>query len=168
MQGVLDPGSPMEFIFLMLWRMRQQIEFQKSRSIVQALMSQQGAEGEAIEKAFDDLRQSFFPFEQKQRSVEIAELKKAMDTELARGALKVTPMIDLTRVKMRQKLSQGQEVMTQRAELLRVGKLRTLDVDPLEVARRRQRKRAAVSLTNTDHVPAPAQPMSPHEGYSPA
>ena len=168
MEGVPDHGSPMEILFLVLWRMRQQIEFQKNRAIVQALMSQQGSEGEAIEKAFDDLRESFFPFEKKQRSVEIANLKKVMDTELARGALKVTPMVDLTRSTMKQKLAQGQEALTQRAEMLRAGKLRTLDGDPMEAAKRRQRKQAAASLTSTGPALMSVRPMNPHGGRSPA
>jgi len=151
----------MEILFLVLWRMRQQIEFQKSRSVVQALMSQQGSEGKAIEKAFDDLRESFFPFEKRQKSVEISELKKAMQQELGRGALRVTPMVDLTKVKMQQKLSQGQEALSQKAELLRSGRLQPLGAtDAIQEARHRVRKQAAASLIQKEFAQTPAQPTT--------
>lgn len=142
-----DTGSPMEMLFLVLWRMRQQIEFQKSRVIIQALLNQQGAEAKHIEDAFKDLRNAFFPFEESQKDEEIRDLKKVMHKELARGALVVKPMADLTRESVKKKLVQGQEEMEYTASLRQTGRLQSLDRDPLLSARRRPRNSA--SLTET-------------------
>lgn len=133
-------GSPMEMIFLAIWKMRQSIEFQKTRVMVQAQLSQQGVEAKLIEKAFEDLRQAFFPFEKTHREESIDQLKKALDKEVTRGGLQITPVADLTRRQMKQKLAQGSHVMDQRAELLKRGNLRPMDhQSPLTAAKRRPR-----------------------------
>ena len=137
--GMPDPGSPMEILYMVLWRMRQQIEFQKSRAVIQSLMSQQNVQGEAIEKAFEDLRNAFFPFEQGQKEAEVDTLKKVMFREIARGPLSVTPMVDLTRTRVKQKLALGQAEMREKADMLRSGRLRPLDQDLLKKARTRER-----------------------------
>lgn len=137
--GMPDPGSPMEILYFVLWRMRQQIEFQKSRALMQALMSQQGVEGEPVEKAFEDLRNSFFPFEENRREAEVESLKKVMFREIARGALSVTPMADLTKTRVKQNLARGQANMREKADMLRSGRLKPLDQDLLKAARSRNR-----------------------------
>ena len=48
-----EPGSPMEIVFVLVWKMRQNIEFHKSRSLMQALLSQKGADDRTIMQAFD-------------------------------------------------------------------------------------------------------------------
>lgn len=139
----------MEILFLVTWRMRQQIEFHKSRVVVQALLNQQGAEPKHIEAAYEDLRESFFPFEQAQRKEEIRDLKKVMHRELSRGALAVKPMVDVTRDTMKKKLSQGQAALHERESLLQAGRLKKLDKgDPFQRAKARKRG-ASASLTST-------------------
>lgn len=135
-----EPGSLMEMIFLVVWKMRQNIEFQKTRVVVQAQMSQQGVEGKLIEKAFEDLRQAFFPFERTEREETIDSLRKALMKEVGRGGLSVKPMMDLTRAQMRQKLDKGAHALNQRAHLLKEGRLRSIDEpNPFLSARRRPR-----------------------------
>lgn len=140
-RGVLpEIGSPMEMIFLVVWKMRQNIEFQKTRVIVQAQMSQQGVEGKLIEKAFEDLRGAFFPFEKTEREETIDQLRKALTKEIARGGLSIKPMMDLTRSQMRQKLNRGAHILNQRADLLREGRLKPIDQGtPFANSKRRPR-----------------------------
>jgi hypothetical protein len=158
-----DPGSPMEILMLVLWRMRQQIEFQKSRSVITALLNQQGAEAKYIEQAYDDLRESFFPFEKGEKEEEIATLKKVMQKELSRGPLSVKPMVDLTRDKMKKKLAKGERIMKEKADRLKKGTLKTLDKDPFAQARARRRsaslttKGSAVKPVRLSH-PTPKSP----------
>lgn len=120
----------MEILFLLVWRMRQDIEFQKTRVLVQALMSQKGAEGKQIEQAFAELREACFPFDKNQKEAEIDRLKKAMHREIARGPLVIQPQIDLTRAAMKQKLSQGREALEARKHLQQQGRLTRLDTTP--------------------------------------
>lgn len=153
-----DPGSPMEILILVLWRMRQNIEFQKSRAVMTALLNQQGAEAKFIEKAYADLKEAFFPFEKSDREEEISVLKKVMEKELARGPLSVKPMVDVTRNNMKAKLAQGDKVMQDRARQLRKGTLKTLEADPFQTARSRSRNTA--SMTNIGSVMKPVRPTT--------
>jgi len=133
-------GSPMEMIFLVVWKMRQNIEFQKTRVLVQAQMSQQGVEGKLIEKAYEDLRGAYFPFEKTQREESIEQLRKALHKEIARGGLAIKPQMDLTKSHMRQKLNRGAHILNQRADLLREGRLKSIDQGtPFTAAKRRPR-----------------------------
>lgn len=148
----------MEILFLVLWRMRQQVEFHKSRVVVQALLAQQGVESKHIEAAYDDLKEAYFPFEKAKRDEEITDLKKIMHRELAKGALSVTPMADLTKDNMKQKLSQGRAALSERATLIRSGRLQSLDRgDPFEKAKKRDRDVSA-SLTKPGAAAALARP----------
>lgn len=144
-----EVGSPMELLFLVLWRMRQQVEFHKSRVVVQALLAQQGVESKHVEAAYDDLRSAYFPFEKAKRDEEIVDLKKVMHRELARGAIAVKPLADLTKDNMRNKLAQGAAAIKERADLLKAGRLRNIDQgDPFQAARTKERGVHA-SLTGT-------------------
>lgn len=146
-----EAGSPMEIVFLVIWRMRQQIEFHKSRVLVQALLNQQGAEAKHIESAYEDLRGAFFPFEKTQREDEIVDLKKVMHRELAKGALSVTPMMDMTRANIKQKLSKGEAAIRERASLLKSGRLRALDGED-RFRRAKMRIRETASLTKVGNA----------------
>lgn len=117
--------------------MRQEIEFQKSRSTLQALLSQKGAEDKEIMKAFNDLKEAFFPFDKNQKKDEIRNLREAMQKELARGPLTITPLEDLTRKNVKGKLSKGQEALARREQLSQEGRLTALD--PFDQIRRRPR-----------------------------
>lgn len=113
---VPKPGDPMEIVFLLMWKMRQDIEFQKSRATLQALMNQKGAESKHIEEAFQDLRASFFPFEKNQKKQEINNLKQTMLREIARGALQVTPTMNPDQRKVNNRLARGQERLLRRQQ----------------------------------------------------
>ena len=159
MKTMPDPGSPMEILMLVLWRMRQNIDFQKSRAIITALLNQQGAEPKQIEKSYNDLRAAYFPFESGEREEEIAVLKKVMQKELARGPLSVKPMVDLTRDTMKRKLAKGDRILRERANSLRQGSLTALDEkDPFLEARTRRRSSASSTMTGNAIKPVRLTP----------
>ncbi len=134
---VPPPGDPMEIIFLLIWKMRQEIEFQKSRAPLQALLNQKGAEPKHIEAAFADLRAAFFPFEKNQRKQEIGGMRQAMMREIARGPLSVTPMTDPNHHKMANRLARGQERLVRRhQQLLDLSGVRTIEQAPWQRRRR--------------------------------
>ena len=141
---------------LVLWRMRQNIDFQKNRAVMTALLNQQGAEAKFIEKAYGELKDAFFPFEKGEKEEEISVLKKVMEKELARGPLSVKPLVDLTRDKMKNKLAKGDRILTERANQLRKGSLKTLERDPFKEARERTRE-ASASLTSKGPVVKPVR-----------
>jgi len=110
------PGDPMEIIFLLIWKMRQDIEFQKSRSTLQALLNQKGAESKHIEEAFDDLKNAFFPHDKNQKKQEIGDMRQTMMREIARGALAVIPTVDPDRHKVSNRLAKGHERLVTRQQ----------------------------------------------------
>lgn len=113
---VPPPGDPMEIVFLIIWKMRQDIEFQKSRATLQALLNQKGAESKHIEDAFKDLRASFFPFEKNQRKQEVGNQRQVLMREIARGALAIIPTVDPDHRKVANRLARGQERLVRRQQ----------------------------------------------------
>lgn len=122
--------------------MRQQLEFQKSRSTMQALMSQKGAEEKHIQEVFEDLKEAFFPYDKNERRADIDKMKQAMYSELARGPLELTVMEDPNKRKVNSRLQKGTEELRRKGQLQESGGLRTLD-DVFAKARRRTRSTAS-------------------------
>lgn len=106
----------MEIVFLLIWKMRQNIEFQKSRATLQALLNQKGAETKHIEDAFEDLKNAFFPHDKNQKKQEIGNLRNVMMREIARGALAVIPTVDPDHRKVANRLARGQERLYSRQQ----------------------------------------------------
>lgn len=127
----------MEKLFILVWKMRQDIEFQKSRSTLQALLSQKGAEDKTILSAFEDLREAFFPFDKNQKTDEIRRLKDAMIKEITRGPLSITVLDDPNRRKVASRLVKGRESLAAKDAATRIGQLR--QIDPFNKSRNRRR-----------------------------
>src|SRR5258708_5648124 len=103
-------STPTGIMFLLVFKMRQSIEFQKSRTLVQALMSQQGANDEHIKKAFDDLKEAFFPFDKNQRQAELKKMRDAMNYWINQGPVVVELQSDPKQERrMASKLARGQK-----------------------------------------------------------
>jgi hypothetical protein len=132
-----EPGSPMEMVYLLVWKMRQDIEFHKSRATLQALLSQKGAEDKTIMEAFAALKEAFFPFDRNQKKDEMRQLKEAMVREVARGALSVTPLHDPNRKKIASRLVRGNNDLAQRQSMNETG--RVTPIDAFDRARSRPR-----------------------------
>ena len=131
-------STPTGIMFLLVFKMRQSIEFQKSRSLVQALMSQQGANDEHIKKAFDDLKEAFFPFEKNQRQAELKKMKDAMNYWVNQGPVVVEAQIDPRQERrVASKLARGKKELENRLTQERAG--RFVEMDPFSKAKRRNR-----------------------------
>src|SRR5690349_7824576 len=134
-------STPTGVMFLLVFKMRQAIEFQKSRSLIQALMSQQGAQDDTIKKVFDDLKEAFFPFNKNQRDAELKQMKKVLDFWTKHGPVTVIP--DQTynakdqHRKMATKLARGQQALANRLTMEKQG--RAVELDPFQKAKRRSR-----------------------------
>lgn len=127
----------MEIVFILVWKMRQDIEFQKSRATMQALLAQKGAENKFILEAFEHLREAFFPFDRNQRGDEIKRMREALTKEIGRGPLSVVPLEDPNRRKIASRLAKGQQNLAQSQALRRKGQ--TISIDAFDQARRRSR-----------------------------
>ncbi len=132
------PGDPLELVFLLVWKMRQQVEFQKERATLQALMAQKGAEGKQIESVFEDLKEAFFPYDKNERKADDKKMREAMYSEISRGPLELTAMSDPNKRKVDHRLQRGTADLQKKSDLQKTGNLMTLD-DAFEKARRRGR-----------------------------
>ena len=135
---VPEPGSPMEMVFVLLWKMRQDIEFHKSRATLQALMSQQGVEDKPVLEAFDNLKEAFYPFNKTKKSTELKNMRETLMREVRRGPISVTPMEDMNKRKVSSRLARGTRDLAQKEEMHRAGK--TVSIDAFDKARHRKRR----------------------------
>lgn len=92
------PGTPLESLMLMVWRMRQDIEMQKTRAVVNAVIAASSA-GEAAEGANKTLNESWqdflddmYPFQKGQRNKTDKAAIDFLKREVAKGPLKVVPL----------------------------------------------------------------------------
>ncbi len=132
------PGSPMEIVFVLIWKMRQDIEFQKSRATLQALLAQKEVESKPVIAAFDNLKEAFFPFNKNQKSGELKTLREQLMREVKRGPLSVTPMQDMNKRKVASRLVRGDQALATKTEMQRTGK--TVNIDAFDRARHRTRR----------------------------
>lgn len=125
-------------MFLLVYQMRQKIEFQKSRALIQAMMSQQGAQDESIKKVFEELKESFFPFDKNQRAADVKKMKTALDYWIKQGPVVVEAQDDgKQNRKIASKLARGQQNLAERQAQQKQG--RTVGIEPFDKAKRRPR-----------------------------
>jgi hypothetical protein len=127
----------MEIVFILLWKMRQDIEFQKQRALMQAQLAQKGAESKFILEAFEQLREAFFPFDKNQKKDENNRMREQLLKEIGRGPLAVTVLEDPNRRKVASRLVKGQADLAQKREMSEQGK--TVNIDAFDRARKRPR-----------------------------
>lgn len=131
----------MEALIIAVWVRRQEIAFQTARAQIQALLSQQGADDETIQKAFEDLKQCFFPYLANAQQEQKKQMRDVLEREVRRGPLAVVPQVDLFKPTIASKLAKGEKALQQRAALLQQGQL--TNMDPFRTARRKTRRRGA-------------------------
>lgn len=124
-------------MFILVWNMRQNQEFHKSRSVMQALLSQKGAEEKTITEAFDALREAFFPFDRNEKKSQLKEAREKLMAEINRGPLGITMVEDPNRRKMSSRLVQGQANLAQKNAMAQSGA--SVALDPFDKARKRKR-----------------------------
>lgn len=125
--GPPTPGTPMESLMLIVWRMRQDIRMNETRVIIQSILAAAPEAGEqagkSMQEAWKDYTEEIFPFQRGQRrgadDAAITYLKR----EAARGPLKVTPLQGLSKGKSRLKRRQA-EVAEKRTVVRRMGRKR--------------------------------------------
>ena len=94
------PGTPMESLMLLVWRMRQDLRLQETRAIAHAIIVSANPERSDADKilstVWDDYRNALLPYQvgmmKNQDQAAIEYLKK----EVSRGPLKVVPLAPLT------------------------------------------------------------------------
>lgn len=131
-------STPTGIMFLLVFKMRQSIEFQKSRTLVQSLMSQQGANDDHIKKAFDDLKEAFFPFDKNQKQAELKKMRDAMTYWVNQGPVVVEVQSDGRQDKrVASKLARGQRDLNNRMSQDQSGRL--VGIDAFAKAKNRKR-----------------------------
>lgn len=106
-----SPGTPMESLMMMVWRMRQDVRLQETRAIVHAVVAAAAPEentdqaNRSMQAAWADYIDELFPFQRGQRKNSDQAAIDYLKREAARGPLKVTPLRGLARTtsKLRQR-----------------------------------------------------------------
>jgi hypothetical protein len=104
------PGTLMESLMLLVWRMRQDVELQRTRALANAIIvsSQQGDSNDKIlRESWTAYRDALLPY---QKVMTETQDQKAMDflkREVARGPIKVQPLQSLSQGTFRRRRRQG-------------------------------------------------------------
>jgi hypothetical protein len=95
-----EPGSPLESLMLIVWRMRQDLRVQEVRAVTTAIVQASSENADKpIQEAWKAYIAEMFPFQrgllksQDQRAIEY------LKSEVAKGPLTVTPLEKITRGK---------------------------------------------------------------------
>lgn len=95
------PGSPLESMMILLWRMREDIRYHHSRVLVQSSIDPD--DGKATKDAWAEYTDVFYPYlKEKRRRDDKAALKFLM-SEVKKGAFRVRPIAPLHRSKIRER-----------------------------------------------------------------
>ena len=106
--------------------MRQEIEFQRTRSIVQAVILAGAENSEDISKAFQVFTDASFPYQPAKEKEEKLSMKQVLDKEVSKGPLSLTIMEQPTKSD-RAKLKRGLAALEERVALQKSGRSRSLD-----------------------------------------
>ncbi len=121
----------------MVWKMRQTIEFQKSRIQAQGLLAQKDADDDTIKKVFEELKEAFFPFDRNEKMQESKQAREQLMREISRGPLLLTPLGDPSYPKNRSSLERGRQELAKRLSMEASGQSKEMDV--FQKAQRRPR-----------------------------
>ena len=96
------PGTPLESLMLLVWRMRQDIEVQKTKAIVEAIVAAASEDKDANKRlleAWDQYLDEVYPFKRGRRVSADRAAIEYLKQDAARGPLKVVPLRPLTNAK---------------------------------------------------------------------
>lgn len=105
------PGTPMESLMMMVWRMRQDVELNKTRALIQAMIataSEDESGNKNMHEAWSDFVEEMFPFK---RGVKKSADQAAIDylkQEVAKGPLRVIPLQPIGKAQSRMKTRQAE------------------------------------------------------------
>jgi hypothetical protein len=92
------PGTPLESLILMVWQYRQTIRLHETRSIVQAVLAS-GTDNQELQKAAQSAWETFMdellPYQRGQRKRNDKAALDYLKREVARGPLRVIPLVPL-------------------------------------------------------------------------
>lgn len=98
------PGTPLESMMLMVWRMRQDLDLYRTRALVTAIVAA-ATKGEGSDKELQDAWKSYveevFPWQRGQRTNSDKAAIEYLKKEVARGPLHVMPLQSLSKPKSR-------------------------------------------------------------------
>lgn len=95
------PGSPLESLMIIVWRMREDIRYHEIRTLVQASIDPD--DGKSTKDAWGELTDVFYPYlKGKRRRDDRAALEFLM-REVKKGAFGIRPLAPLHRSKIRRR-----------------------------------------------------------------
>jgi hypothetical protein len=118
----------MELLFILLWKMRQDVEFQRTRSTIQALYALHPNEDKNVANAFEDYRKAFFPFSDEKKDDEKKDMQAALMREISKGPIQVSPTGAFNRRKIASGLAKGEKELARHRMLQEIGKLEKIDL----------------------------------------
>ena len=93
------PGSPLESVIILVWQMRQDIEFYSTRALVQAALDIED-KGKAVQEAWKAYSDAFYPHVKNKRDFGDKAALATLMREVKKGGLKVRPVMSLVRSKL--------------------------------------------------------------------
>lgn len=91
-----SPGTPLESLMLMVWRMRQDIRMTETRAVINAIIvaSQPASTGgdKALKDSWKEFVQELLPFLQKNEKTQDQLAIEFLKREVKKGPLKVLPL----------------------------------------------------------------------------
>lgn len=96
------PGSPLESVLILVWQMRQEIEYHSTRALVQAAVDA-GDDGKSVQDAWKDFTDAFFPHIKGKRDMGDKAALAMLMKEVQQGGLRVKPLMPLVKSKIHSK-----------------------------------------------------------------
>lgn len=96
------PGSPLESVMILVWQMRQDIEYYATRVLVQAAIDIED-NGKAVQDAWKAYTDVFFPQVKGKRDRGDKAALASLMKEVKKGGLRVRPLMTLVKSKMHSK-----------------------------------------------------------------
>lgn len=84
------PGSPLEYVILQVFYLRQAAEFQKYRLVAQSSLSPETSE--SSKDALKDLLSSMFPYRESEERDRSAQALRIFERQIAAGPMRITPI----------------------------------------------------------------------------
>ena len=101
------PGTPLESLMLLVWQMRQEIEFYKVSAVMNTLVgaaTENVDEGnKTIKQAYEDLMDAFYPHQKGKRVRADQAALDVLRAETARGPLRVVPLQSTSKLRSKMK-----------------------------------------------------------------
>jgi|GEM_PF-4710105 len=96
------PGSPLESVLILVWQMRQEIEYYATRALVQAAVETDD-DGKAVQDAWKDFSEAFFPHIKGKRDMGDKAALAMLMKEVQKGGFRVKPLMPLVKSKLHSK-----------------------------------------------------------------